>query len=346
MKTAAATKPVRVLVVDDSSLVREMLTAIIGEESDLQVVGEAADGRQAVNLALALQPDLITMDIEMPVLGGFEAIERIMAERPTPILVVTAQTGVRTAFAAISKGALDVVEKPDISLANAASLVAKIRLLARVDLKERWAVGGLKPIAPAAPPAGAGSNGAAIVAIAASIGGPQAIRSILAVLPAAFPLPIVIAQHNADGFAQGMADWLAGETGLKVELARSGQTLAAGHVYLNPSENSMHITADGHIILAGKVPGQTYSPSCDALLSSVAAAYRERALGVILSGMGDDGALGMQAIKRQGGSTIAQDEASSLVYGMNQRAVQRGCIDRVLPLGEIPAELLRRAGGR
>lgn len=335
----------RVLVVDDSRLVREMIGAILAQEPDMVVVGEAVDGRQAVDLAALYQPDIITMDIEMPVLGGFEAIERIMADRPVPILVVTALTGVRTAFNAISKGALDVIEKPDISQSNAMLLVQKIRLLARIDVKAQLAAAADRDRHRATAAGTAPARGAAIVAIAASTGGPQAICSILAALPASFPLPIVIAQHNADGFTQGMVDWLAGETRLKVKLARHGDQLAGGTAHINPSEHSMHIGPEGHILLGDKTPGEHYSPSCNTLLSSVAATYRERAVGVILSGMGDDGVAGIQAIKNAGGSTIAQDAATSLIYGMNQNAVQRGAIDRLLPLTEIAPELIRRAAG-
>lgn len=338
---------IKVLVVDDSSLAREMIRAILARERDIQVVGEAADGRQAVGMAAQLAPDLITMDIEMPVLGGFEAIERIMAQRPVPILVVTALTGVRTAFNAISKGALDVIEKPDISRGNAALLVEKIRLLARVDVKAKLAVAAAHQRLPLSDKSqgSPATRRAEIVAIAASTGGPQAIRLILAALPASFPLPIVIAQHNVDGFAQGMVDWLAGETPLKVELAAHRGTVAGGGVYINPTEFAMYVSPDRDILLGDKPPGQNYSPSCNTLLSSVAAAYRERAIGVILSGMGDDGVAGIQAIKSMGGSTIAQDAASSVVYGMNQVAVQSGWIDQVLPLDEIAPELIRRAAG-
>jgi len=342
-------RQIRVLVVDDSLLVREMIGSILAEEQDILVVGEAVDGRQAINMAASLKPDIITMDIEMPVLGGFEAIERIMADRPVPILVVTALTGVRIAFNAVSKGALDVIEKPDISQSNAAMLVQKIRLLARVDVKAQLAAAAARYLSLVTGKPGekqAPLNRAEIVAIAASTGGPQAIRSILAALPASFPLPIVIAQHNADGFSQGMVDWLGGETKLKVELASHGGMIVGGRVYVNPSEYSMYLGTGGHMILGDKLQGQTYSPSCNTLLASVAAAYRERSIGVILSGMGDDGVAGIQAIKNMGGSTIAQDAASSVIYGMNQCAVERGWIDKVLPLSEIPAELIRRAADR
>lgn len=339
---------IRVLILDDSRLVRELIGEILAGAGDIEVIGEAGNGREGVALAAALKPDLITMDIEMPVMGGFEAIERIIAARPTPILVVTAQTGIRTAFSAIAKGALEVIEKPDISLDNADRLRQRIRLLAQVDVAAHLRVMSGKASRPLAEAdkCGSKSNGVGIVAIAASTGGPQAINSILAALPADFPLPIVIAQHIADGFTQGMVEWLASGTRLKVKLARHGDHLAGGTVHVNPSEHTMHIVEGDRIVLGDKEPARKYSPSCDTLLTSVATVYRERAAGLILSGMGDDGVVGMRAIKGAGGRTIAQDEASSVVYGMNQVAVQSGSVERILPLAEIPQALIKLAGCR
>lgn len=339
---------IRVLIVDDSHLGRELIGAILAKAEDIEVVGEAVNGREGVEKALALKPDLITMDIEMPELGGFEAIARIIAARPTPILVVTAQAGVRTAFHAISKGALEVIEKPDISLENASRLLSRIRLLARVDVASHLRVMSGKGGQPPAPPAHSGGkdNGAGIIAIAASTGGPQAINTILGALPADFPLPLVIAQHIADGFTQGMVDWLAAGTRLTVALARTGELLAPGTVHVNPSEHTMYLGEGGRIILGDRDPVRRLSPSCDTLLGAVADIYRERAVGLILSGMGRDGVDGIRAIKSMGGHTVAQDEASSVIYGMNQEAVKSGFIDRVLPLAEIPRELLKLAGCR
>ncbi len=337
---------IRVLVVDDSALVRDMIRAILESEPGIVVAGEAADGAEAVNMVASLKPDIVTMDIEMPVVGGLEAIERIIAEHPVPILVVTALTGVRTAFAAVSKGALDVIEKPDISLENVRNLISKIRLLAKVDVPAH-----LLTMRRQSGTVDAGGvaikkcfSKGGIIVIAASTGGPQAIHSILSRLPAQFPVPIVITQHIAEGFTQGMVDWLSTVTPLKVRVARHGDQLAAGNVYVNPAEHSMRITEHGMIILGEKEARQVYHPSCNTLLTSVASAYRERATGLILSGMGDDGASGMQAIRKAGGATLAQDATSSVIFGMNRMAVERGCIDKVLALADIPAELMQRAG--
>ena len=337
---------IRVLLVDDSSLVRDMIRTILESDSGIAVVGEASNGMEAIAKVAALKPDIVTMDIEMPVMGGLEAIERIIADNPVPILVVTALTGVRTAFSAVSKGALDVIEKPDISLENVRQLIKKIRLLAKVDvaahlqaMKGQAGATGISRV-----PARKNIAQGGIVAIAASTGGPQAIHTILSQLPAHFPLPIVITQHIAEGFTQGMVDWLNTGTPLAVTVAGNGDLLAAGHVYVNPAEHSMRITEQGMVILGARDSRHVYHPSCNTLLTSVAAAYKHQVIGLIMSGMGDDGVTGMQAIKTAGGITLAQDAKSSVVYGMNRLAVERGFIQKIVPLASIPAELILQAG--
>lgn len=341
-------RAIRVLLVDDSRLVREMIRSILESEPDIEVVGEAVNGVEAIAKVASLKPDIVTMDIEMPVMGGLEAIEKIIARHPVPILVVTALTGVRTAFAAVSKGALDVIEKPDIGPENVLNLIKKIRVLAKVNVSAqlmtmRGASGTSRASRASIP---GGSSKVDIVAIAASTGGPQAINTILKQLPAGFPVPIVVAQHIAEGFTQGMVDWLNLSTPLNVRVAENGDRLVAGSVYVNPAEHSMVITGQGMVVLGPGDARQVYHPSCNTLLSSLAAAYGKGAIGLILSGMGDDGVLGMEAIRKAGGGTLAQDATSSVIFGMNRLAVERGWIDSVLPLVEIPAELIQRAGGR
>jgi two-component system chemotaxis response regulator CheB len=339
---------IRVLVVDDSALAREMIREILEAADGIEVVGEACDGNEAVAMAAQLRPDLVTMDIEMPVMGGLEAIERIIAQNPLPILAVTALTGVRTAFAAVSKGALDVIEKPDISPHNMQALIRKIRMLARVDVAAHLAAVGKGKASSAgagdARPTRQGAKGR-VVAIAASTGGPQAIFSILSRLPADFPAPIVISQHMAQGFTRGMAEWLNGATPLAVSVAANGELLSAGRVYVNPAEHCMRISGQGMVILGECDPRLLYRPSCNTLLDSVASAYGSGSIGLILSGMGNDGVAGMQAVKKAGGATLAQDAGSSVIFGMNKIAAESGCIDRLLPLLDIPSELLLRAGG-
>lgn len=348
MNIGTSDRPIRVLVADDSTLARELICTILNSEPGMSVVGEAADGLDAVAKVLALKPDLVTMDIEMPVLGGLDAIERIMAQCPVPILVITAQSGVRTAFSAVSKGAMDVVEKPDISLKSAQILIKKVRLLSNLDIDTYLAAKSRRGGKPreSQPVLKTTGERAGIIAIATSIGGPQAIHTILSRLPADFPVPIVIAQHIADGFTQGLVEWLKGSTPLRIREMRQGDRLCPGTVYINPAEFSVAAIRQEILILKIRDAGDRYHPSCNALLCSVAAAYHERAVGVILSGMGHDGVEGMQAIKANDGTTIAQDAKSSVVYGMNRLAVEGGYIDKVLPLNQIPAALAGLAGAR
>lgn len=338
----------RVLLVDDSALIRDIIRDILESEPDIQVVGEAANGKEAIAKVAELKPDIVTMDIEMPIMGGLEAIERIIAEHPVPILVVTALTGVRTAFTAVSKGALDVIEKPDVTLINMQNLIKRIRRLATVDVAAHLRAMKRQPKTSAdavtLPTPKGMTNKGRIVAIAASTGGPHAIHNILSQLSASFPVPIVITQHIADGFTKGMVDWLNAVTQLKVRVATHGDMLAAGNVYVNPAEHSMRVTEQGMIIIGDRDLRETYHPSCDAMLSSVAAAFREQAIGLIMSGMGDDGVIGMQAIRIARGTTLAQDAKSSVVFGMNSVAIARGYVDMVIPLASIPAELLRLVG--
>lgn len=341
-----ADRHIRVLVVDDSAMVRDMICAILSADPGISIVGTAANGLDAVTKVSALKPDLVTMDIEMPLLGGLEAIERIMAEHPVPILVVTALGGVRTAFAAVSKGALDVIEKPDIGYKSGQDLIKKVRILSGVDIARHMATRTRSTsVAGNAVPAKRPRPGGRVVVIAASTGGPQALHHILSRLPADFPAPIVISQHIAEGFAQGMVDWLNAGTPLTVSVACNNEQLRPGCVYVNAPEFSLRITGQGTARLGEPEARRHYHPCCDTLLSSAAAAYGEQCVGIILSGMGDDGVIGMGAIKAAGGTTLAQDAKSSVVYGMNRLAVERGHVDRVVALAAIHAELLSLVSG-
>lgn len=376
---------IKVLVVDDSPLMREIICSILTSDPTISVVGEASDGIQAVAKSSALQPDIITMDIEMPLMNGLEAISRIMAERPVPILVITSLSGVRTAFGAVSRGALDVMQKSDIDSGDALFLINKIKVLSGINVslhqismyknlqshssgtsstnshfvnsmntRNNAKIGVVSPkiFRPAGQTVSTSPSSIqggyknatvkrSIVAIAASIGGPHAISYILSRLPETFPVPIVIAQHVAAGFTQGMAQWLDAFTPLAVVAAHKGDIVLAGKVYLNPSELSMRITRHGSVCLSDNLPNQLYHPSCDYLLSSVADSFGQKSVGIILSGMGSDGVAGIKAIKSAGGVTIAQDEQSSVIFGMNGLAVQQGNVEHVLPLSMIPDHLLQ-----
>lgn len=345
--------PIRVLVVDDSPLARQILMSLLAQDPEIRVVGEAGDGREALALVASLRPDLVTMDLEMPVMGGLETIERLMAERPLPILVLSTRNCTRTAFAAVSRGALEVISKEDLGSTSDLALLKKVRQLARVDVAALRARQAGSPSRSSAPSRCSGhldrvpgSRAARILAIATSIGGPQALQAILSRLPADFPIPLVVAQHVAEGFAKGLAEWLDGGTPLRVKVAKAGEEIQAGSVYLNPTGSDMSLTPKGRILLGPGTPGAFYHPSCDALLRSVAEAYRAESVALILGGMGHDGVAGMEAVKAAGGTTLALDGASSVVFGMNALAIQAGCIDRVLGLDALPAELLRCVRGK
>jgi two-component system chemotaxis response regulator CheB len=346
-------KILRVLIVDDSAAARELLQALLTAVPDIRVVGTAADGREAVARALDLQPDLVTMDLEMPVLDGLGAIEEIMSRQAVPILVVSSQASARTAYEAVARGALEVIPKPAVD--QGPELVRRVRLLAGVPVIKH--IRFHKP-APAAAPAPApapafpglhfavpavGERGR-VFAIASSTGGPQVLAALLAALPAAFPCPVLISQHIADGFAGGMARWLDGVGPLPVHLAAEGEPVCPGQVYVSPSERHMTVTDRHTIRLVPTAPADIYHPNCDALLTSVAKHYGDRAVGLILTGMGRDGVAGMAALHRAGATTLAQDEASSVIFGMNRLAIEAGAVARVLALEALAEELIWLAG--
>jgi len=352
---------IRVLVVDDSSFARDLLRSLLEESGDIEIVAEAANGKEAVLLAIELKPDLITMDLEMPVMGGMDAITEIMATQAVPILVVSGVTDASKACAAVARGALDVINKPDLDIAAGSEFVAKVKMLAKIRVithmrsraSEKAALDIVHPMPAAMPPVISpaniaipppGADAPRTFAIASSTGGPQALALILGMLPAVFPGAILISQHIADGFASGMAQWLASICKLPVRLAQEGEVVKAGTVYVSPSEANMAVTPSRRITLAPRVLGEIYHPTCDVLLASVAAVYGRQGVGIILTCMGHDGAVGMEKIRQAGGATLAQDEASSVIFGMNKVAIDRGGVQQVLPAGEIPQAMCRLAG--
>lgn len=340
--------PIRVLVVDDDPFTRDFITSILASDGGIEVVGQAGDGASAVRQVAALKPDLVTMDINMPGMNGVEAIRRIMAAHAVPILVVTSQDDANTAYAAISGGALEVMPKPDPDRSrifiNKIKLLAKVRVIPHIrgeGHRRRPGAGAAAAMPPDIP-----SVTEMIVAVASSTGGPRALATLLSALPAAFPAPIVIAQHITDNFAAGMADWLNGLTPLTVKTGDAGERPAAGTVYLAPSGVHIDINRWRRIRLGARSPGDIYYPSGNRLLTSAAEVYGDSAIGVVLTGMGDDGTAGIRRIKAAGGATIAQDEATSVIFGMPRMAIQSGCVDHVLPISEIPARLIRLIGKR
>ncbi len=339
-----AVRPLRVLVVDDSPLAIDLLTRALEAEGDISVCGTAADGREAARRVEELKPSLVAMDVNMPVMNGLDAVEKIMASHPTPILLLTsdpARHKEKGCFEALSRGALDLVNKGTLAEASGqAWLRNHVRLLASVPVVYRRRVRRSPTPAAGYVPSAIGGG----VGIVASTGGPPAVTQILRGLPPDFPLPIVVVQHLAPGFVGHLVSWLAGETPLRVRPAEHGVHLEGRTVYVAPDSAHVTVETGDRIRLdAAGSPIDGHRPSGTLLLESMARLWRRQAVGVILSGMGADGAQGLLAIRRAGGLTIAQDQASSTVFGMPKVARDLGAVDQTLPVAEIAHSLARAA---
>jgi two-component system, chemotaxis family, protein-glutamate methylesterase/glutaminase len=348
----------RVLVTEDSVVARALLVSIVGRDPGLEVVGEARDGEEAVALAAKLKPDVITMDVHMPKLDGLEATRRIMAETPTPIVVISAidPNDVKMSFEAMGSGALAVLAKPSGPTApdfneRASEIVSTVKNMAgvrvvkrRPRLSPRAAQSAVRsPQSASAPPpptATAPRRRIEVVAIGSSTGGPDALGKIIRALPANAPVPILIVQHITVGFHQGLVDWLNNVTPLSVKLGEEGHRPVAGEVILAPGEHHMSVDGSKRIKLTAESPVRGHRPSATHLFRSVAQVYAANALGVILTGMGDDGADGLVELRRAGSWVIGQDEATCVVYGMPREAAARGAVSEVLPLPEIAGAIV------
>ena len=332
---------VRVLLADDSPLFREMLTRIVGAEPGFEVVAAARNGEEAARLVQALRPDVVTMDLQMPGADGFSGIARIMADVPTPILVLSSLPAQAVGFQALSLGALDILEKPraDADLAAYGQLLrSRLRLLSGVKVIRHPR--GLRR--PGAPGRRAGTR-ADVVAVGASLGGPRALATLLRRLPGDFAAPIAVVQHIADGFTEGLAAWLDQECALAVRVARDGDLLEAATVLVAPAGRHL-LVGRSRVRLSDDPPVEGFRPSVTPLFLSAAQAHGPRACGVLLTGMGRDGADGLAELRRAGGHAIAQDETSSAIFGMPRAAIAAGAADQVLALDDIPRALLELAG--
>ena len=347
--------PVSVVLVEDSGVERRFLRNAIGAEAGLEVVGEARTGRDALALVERLRPSAIVLDLDLPGMSAIEIIERIMASVPTPILVCSAEGDADRAAQALAAGAVDVVARPTAADADRASyadalrrgvrVAARVRVIThpRGKLKNR----GLIPIVPerlaalgGRPLPVAREGTVDLIAIGASTGGPQALAHVLGALPHDFSPAIVVVQHMADGFIDGLASWLDGLCALPVGVGASGLRLLPGTVTVAPSARNM-IVHDRLRITIEKPPAtQFHVPGVDATFESVAESIGPRAIGVLLTGMGRDGACGLKAMRDAGAITIGQDEESSAVWGMPGAAAAAGAVQRTLPLSEIARSLV------
>jgi len=338
---------VRILIVDDSTTQRELLRRVLSQDPDIEVVGEAADGQEAVELCHKLQPDLVTMDIQMPRMNGYEAIRRIMSESPRPIVVLTSSMSDRElgiSFKALEHGALMVLGKPSnlsMPTEEVRRLLDQLKAMAEVKVVGRRRDLNSPPVAlaPAKPPLpGQARSKVELICLGASTGGPPALQTILLGLDPASTPPIVVVQHINPGFVGSLATWLDETTRFQVKPAAAGERLLPGKVLLAPEERHLMVVRGGRVNLVSGLAVDGHLPSVTALFRS-AAAYGPAAVGVLLTGMGRDGAQGLLEMKQAGAKTIAQDKKSSVVWGMPGEAVALGAADDVLPLASVAGRL-------
>jgi len=353
---------IRVLVVDDSAFMRKVLGSIIGADPQMTVVGTAADGREAVTQAETLHPDVITMDINMPVMDGLEATEHIMTRNPRPIVVVSSESrqGATGTLRALELGAVDFVAKPsaavDLDMGSVREdLLRKIRMAAKVRVVRTATRSKVT-----ADPAGTGKTmiqpGAAyplfaarkaadkfpVVVVAASTGGPATVMQILPRLSKEFPAAILLVQHMPAAFTSQYGQQLAERAAMRVKEAQHNENLLPGTIYVCPGSHHLRVSPEGRILLDDGPRVSGYRPCADVTMQSVAAFAGPMGVGVVLTGMGGDAAQGARAIKAAGGFVIAQDESTSTIFGMPAEAIKTGAVDKVLPVDAIRGGLEKR----
>lgn len=349
-------KLIKVLIVEDSAVVSKVLVEIMKRDPEIVVVDVAYNGKEAIELTVKLKPDVITMDLDLPLIDGLEATKQIMAYQPTPILILSSagfKERLLTAFKAISYGALEIWEKGFMEGDNfektSNDLLSKIKFLAGIKVIHH-------PLGKLQSPTRQAEAFALwievdkipktklkgrAVAIVSSTGGPSALLRILKVLPKNFPCPIFVVQHITAGFGEGLVDWLDNECDIEVKSPKYNEMVGPAVVYVAPEGLHMRVVPPQLIKLDNEPLYKIHKPSGDILLESVGKVYKEGAIGIILTGMGDDGARGMKVIKENNGATIAQDEKSSIVFGMPKAAIDMNVIDKILPIDAIPLEIIK-----
>lgn len=347
---------IRVLVVDDSITVRKRLVEVLATSDEFDVVGEAADGKVAIELCAALRPDVVTLDMMLPIMTGLAATEYIMAHVPTPILIVSASINRGELFKtydALAAGAVDVLDKPtgnegedwEARFLAAVRIVSKVKVITHPRLR-LGALGRSSTTPPGNAPPRADRERPSAIAIGASTGGPGAVVQILRSLPAPFPLPILLVLHIGEPFGTAFADWLDSQSPHPVSFAYGGEPLSslAGRVTMARPDRHL-VVRSRTLAVTLEPPRHSCRPSVDVLFSSLAEDLGPSCAACLLTGMGRDGAAGLRSIRDRGGVTIAQDEATSVVYGMPREAALLGAAERILPITEIAnvlATLARR----
>jgi len=348
--------PIKVLIVDDSKVARIFLVQLLESDPQLRVIGAVHDGQAALDFLRATKPDVVLMDIHMPRMDGFEATRRIMETQPVPIIICSATTDpkeVATTFRLMEAGAVACLEKPigrehpDFEK-RVANLLQTVKLMSEVKVVRRWARTRITPLT--TPPLVAADRRVTpveikLIGIGASTGGPPVLQTILAALPKDFSVPILAVQHIAQGFLAGLAEWLNQTTGFQVHIGSYGINPLPGHVYLAPDGFHMGLAASGRILLTKEEPENGLRPAVSYLFRSLAQMCGPAAVGVLLTGMGKDGAAELKLMKDTGAITIAQDLESSVVHGMPGAAIALGGAMHVLP-AETIADALRTFVGR
>jgi two-component system chemotaxis response regulator CheB len=358
-------KPIRILVIDDSAYNRQTITAMLEGTPGYQVVGRAGDGEEGLKLAFQLQPDVITLDLEMPRMDGFSFLRLLMSKQPTPVIVISGYATRENVFKALELGALDFVAKPSRTitpelrtikeeLLSKVRLVTQLRMVSLADRAARTRQAGtmsgqfplVAPPLPAPPPRKEGAAPPRLVAIGASTGGPPAINRILVSLEPTLPIGIVVTQHMPAKFTKAFAERLDRTTPWNVREAESGDAVVAGSVLVAPGSGSLSLRRDGgslRVDVIAQQPDDRYVPSVDRMLESAAAAMGTELCGIVLTGMGGDGGRGIKAVKAAGGRTVAEAPETAVIFGMPQEAIATGAVDEVAPLTNIPEIVTRFA---
>jgi two-component system chemotaxis response regulator CheB len=340
--------PIRVVIVEDSRATAELLASILHTAGDIQVVGTASNGEEGVRMVQSLHPDLVTMDVYMPKMNGADAVKEIMRIHPVPIVIVSNNSkphSMDLTFQAMRAGALTVVNKPSLHDPESNSnLVRTVRLMAGVPVIHHWGTVKVTPSATPSKPTLSTktiiqqkdlTSKVRVIGIAASTGGPSTVAAVLKNLPVDFPLPIILVQHFSPGFTNGLIDWLGTQINLRVQIAAHGDNLEPGTLLIAPDDYHLRINGTMMVVLSQEPSYKGLRPSANPLFESMAVAFGPTALGIILTGMGDDGADGLLKLHQAGGVTLAQDEESCVVYGMPREAVLRGAVDESLTPEQI-----------
>ncbi|MBI5653999.1 MAG: chemotaxis-specific protein-glutamate methyltransferase CheB [Chloroflexi bacterium] len=342
---------IKILVVDDSAVLRQSTKFILESDPELKVIAEAANGAEAIALTARLRPDVITMDLRMPKMDGLDAIREIMADTPVPIVVVTGvdlDREMGLSKQATQLGAVSILQRPE-GVASpdykpfALKLIRQIKAMSSVKVIHRARTLGAnlaarmnvsEPIVPNRAP-----QKTQIIAIGSSTGGPAALHKVLSAMPKQFAIPIVIVQHISFGFVEGLASWLNDACPLQVQVAKPGDRFEPGKVYLAPDDRHLLVDRFNRINLSDAPSLEGHRPSVTILFQSVAQAFGANALAVILTGMGSDGARGMKVLRQTGAITLAQDQASCVVFGMPKEAIALGAIQHIVPLDQIAQKI-------